>query len=166
MVQACSPIGARFNAAESSPNHNIGARGFDNAGNVYLYTQYDTAGTGLGLGFGVVLPGTSNQAQGLTLALSSAGHSIGFCQVGSAGANSVSAGAYFWAQIEGQGSIAVLSACVGAVPLYTTSTGGVLDDTANGNIINGVVINATVTGDGTKVATGTIVGGRSVARIA
>lgn len=166
MVQAISPVGARFSAAESTPNFSIGMRGCSDDGNVYIYTQYDTAGTGLGLGHAVVLPGTSNQAQSLTLALSSAGHSIGFAQVGSAAtAVAITAGAYFWAQIEGQGSVAVAASCAADVPLYTTSTAGVLDDASNGNIIHGVTTNAAVAAGSVSATTGKILGGRAGARI-
>lgn len=168
MVEICSPLGARVTAADSSPQFNIGARAFGNSGDVYIYTQYNTAGTGLANGhFVALVPSASHHAEELTLALSSGGWPIGVCQVG--GTNSaieVTAGAYFWALIEGQGTFAVASSCVGSVPLYTTSTAGVLDDAANGNIIRGVVINATVTGDGTRLATGTIRGGKAGAVIA
>lgn len=169
MSDICMPLGAAISAVDpaGSPQFGVGNRAYDNAGNVYLYLKYDTAGTGLGLGMGVVLPGTSNQAQGLTLALSSGGQSIGFCQAGSAAtAVAVTAGAFFWAQIEGEGKVAVASACAAGVPLYTTAVAGVLDDASNGNIIHGVTINTSVTGNGFTAATGKILGGRAGANIA
>ena len=167
MVAISMPIGAVVTAAHSTPQFAIGERAFGIGGDVYIYGQYNTAGTGLAKGHAVAIPATGSTMLELTVALCSADLGIGWSQVGGTdSANAVTAGAYFWAQIEGIGTIATLSACVGAVPLYPTTTAGVLDDSSAGTLIRGVTLVATVTGNGTRLGTGHLRGARVGATIA
>lgn len=79
------------------------------------------------------------KANPLTGAFASAGYTVGWAQV------AVDPTApYFWAALQGRANlnIAVASSCAADVALYTTTTAGVLDDSATATqaLIAGVVI--------------------------
>jgi len=81
---------------------------------------------------------SSFNANPLTSTMAASGLSVGWSQV------AVDGGDYFWAGLQGRGSfsIAVAASCAAGAALYTTTTAGVLDDsaTATQTLIEGVVI--------------------------
>ena len=78
-------------------------------------TQYNAVGVDL----------SDGSAGKLTKAMADAGRQIAFCQV-----SGVDSGEYFWAQTKGQGTITLKNSCLPNVPLYTTASAGMLDDTS------------------------------------
>lgn len=80
------------------------------------------------------------------------GHEIGFAPEAT-----VASGKYFYASLRGRPQLRVASLCAADVALYTTSTAGLLDDTATSQTkIDGIVIvTANATGSGTSTAIAT-----------
>lgn len=93
-------------------------------------SQYDAVGIDPATFYGNPLSST----------MAAAGYAIAWPQV------AVNASDYFWAALQGRGggyfSIRVASSCAAGVALYTTTTAGVLDDSATATqvLIEGVVI--------------------------
>lgn len=126
--------------------HSLGQRvtGSDNTEWVFVQangaiTQYDTVGID-----------EDFQAAALTKAMADDGWQIGFAQVAFADND------YGWVAVRGTNIRARgAAACAADVPLYTTSTAGVLDDTsASQTKIEGVVFIATTSAtDGEIIAT-------------
>ena len=147
-----NPIGAKFTSTTTAAEFELGEIGRGENGTTWIYTQLSTAVTAAGVGYAEAI----NSAQvvtHMTLALACAGDPGVFAQC------VVAPGEYFWGLENGNGvSVAVASACAADVPLYATSTPGVLDDAANGSIIKGVTLRTTVTGDGTRVGVGRVNG--------
>lgn len=118
------------------PPFELGQQVQGNDGSAWIFlkasttiTQYDAVGID-----------TSFNGNPLSSTMAAAGYAIGWAQ------NAVNGGDYFWAAMQGRGgghfSIRVASSCAAGVALYTTTTAGVLDDSATATqvLIEGVVI--------------------------
>lgn len=85
----------------------------------------------------VLIPAT-NIATNATTARSAATKRLGVAQT------SIASGDYGWVQIGGKLRVNVLVSCNPAVPLYTTTTEGALDDaTVSGALVSGIVTEVT-----------------------
>jgi hypothetical protein len=108
----------------------IGSMVQANDGSQWIFAQ---ASTTIAANYAMAIDSTF-KANPLTAALCTAGNTIAWAEqaIDPAGTSS-SNGPYFWAQMQGRGAsmnIAVAASCAAGVPLYTTSTAGVLDDSA------------------------------------
>lgn len=111
----------------------LGTRVTGTDGSHWVYVQ---AGAAITQYYAVAID-ENFQAVALTKALADAGHQVGFAQVAFAD-NDMG-----WVCVHGPGNITirVAASCAADVQLYTTGTGGVLDDTsASQTLIRGVVI--------------------------
>ena len=108
----------------------------------------------------VLIPNT-NIATNATTSRSANTKRVGFAQV------SIASGQYGWVHLGGKVRVNVLVSCNPAVPLYTTTTEGALDDaTVSGALVAGVVTELTASAASamtavagyTTVVTGTIGG--------
>ena len=111
--------------------------------------------------FNAVLIPNTNIATNATTARTANTKRVGFAQV------SIASGQYGWVQLGGKVRVSVLVSCNPAVPLYTTTTEGALDDaTISGALVAGVVTELTASAASamtavagyTTVVTGTIGG--------
>lgn len=88
--------------------------------------------------FNAVLIPSTNIATNATSARSAATKRLGVAQV------SIASGDYGWVQVGGKLRVNVLVSCNPAVPLYTTTTEGALDDaTVSGALVSGIVTEVT-----------------------
>lgn len=102
--------------------------------NTYMFVEADSAITtgkvvGISTDFG---------SAHLTKAMADAGRKIGVA------VTDIASGSFGFVLIKGQTAVSVLASCAAAVPLYTSATGGSLDDTATSQtLINGIKLLAT-----------------------
>lgn len=142
------------------PEFGIGDRGFSNDGNVYIYGQFDTAAAGVatvGMAGGARIvepvPAIDHRA--------GIGRSLDRLLAGGPHRRGLGVGA----DRGRRHHLGVVGVRRG-VPLYPTTTAGVLDDASAGTVIVGVTLVATVTGNGTRTGSGNINGvGRVLASL-
>lgn len=102
----------------------VGARAADYNGKEYVFVQCNSAVAAFDI---VHIPSDTFIAAGLTTALSAASEIIGVSQY------AFVSGDYGWVQIYGACKIKTLGLCAKAVPLYSTTTAGSLDDATASN---------------------------------
>lgn len=121
----------------------LGDTRIDHQGNVWIYvqssnsiTQYDCVA--IDVNFRAVQMSTDAVAKGAI--------QVGFAQVAFAPDE------YGWVMKHGRPTIRVAADCQPSVPLYTTATGGVLDDAVTSQMIQGLVASNSVSGATASVA--------------
>lgn len=130
-----------------------GTRGFGNGGAEYVFVKATAAITQYNI-LGVSQSGSTTSstatftAAPLTKALADAGAALAVAQIAIADTYSA------WVQVKGPTSLTVKNACLPSVPLYTSASAGMLDDTsASQTRIYGIRIEKTATASGAaKVA--------------
>lgn len=125
-------VGAKFTDVSDTAKFGLGTIVNGNAGSTYMYCQASTTLSQ----YDCAAIDNNYKANPITTALTTDGMSIGWPQVAVDLATP-----YFWAALQGRTiNIRVASSAAANVPLYTTSTAGVLDDAVANNLVNGVKI--------------------------
>jgi hypothetical protein len=141
-------VGADLDAATSAGKFALGDIASGDKGSLWMYVQ---ASTTIGQ-YDFVGVDEDYKANPLTSTAAAAGHVVGAAQI------AVPISEYFWLALQGRGNIngKVASSCAADVALYTTTTAGVLDDsaTATQTLVEGVVI-VTTQSSTTGLASGT-----------
>jgi hypothetical protein len=125
----------------------LGDRGFDAAGNEYVFVRADSSGitdrfaAGIKAGFVASMLTTTNSTPGTD------GGTVG-CMVGAPQGATIAASGGGWLLVRGIGTVRVAASCVRNTLLNTTATAGTLDDdaTAGSEQLVGLVITTTATG--------------------
>lgn len=121
--------GANFEATETAAQFLLGQNTTGNMDTEWVYCLASTAISA----YDCCAVNASHVANSITSAMVTDEFTLVWPQV------SVAAGSYFWGAKRGRGiKIRVATLCSGQVPLYTTATAGVLDDTAANAPIQGV----------------------------
>jgi hypothetical protein len=132
-------IGSDIDNVSTDQKFSLGTRLSGNDGTMFVYVQANGAITQ----YDCVAIDESYQAAPATKALVDVGHRIGFAQVAFADND------YGWVALSGSGSnmkVRVQASCAADVPLYTSATGGILDDASTSQTkIDGVVAVTAVT---------------------
>ena len=119
---------------QTSPAINVGTVVTLDDGGMAMYVQ---AASNISQYNAVLIP-ASAIATNATTARSASTKRVGFAQVSIASSN------YGWVQLGGKVRVNVNTSCLPAVPLYTTTTEGLLDDlTVSGALVAGVVTELT-----------------------
>jgi hypothetical protein len=141
-------VGADLDAATSAAKFALGDIAAGDKGSRWMYVQ---ASTTIGQ-YDFVGVDEDYKANPLSSTMAAAGYVVGAAQI------AVPISEYFWLALEGRGNIngKVASSCAADVALYTTTTAGVLDDsaTATQTLVEGVVI-VTTQSSTTGLASGT-----------
>jgi len=130
-------------ATSATPDFKVGAKVNTTDGGEAIYVKAGAANLAVG---DVVLISPAGVAIGATTTntdnVLTAAYLIGVVHV------AITATQYGWACIKGvpNGGISVAASCVLGVPLYTTATAGVVDDTATNGAIFGMMLTVTATG--------------------
>lgn len=128
--------GANTDVSTADPRFSVGTTADGENGSKWMYvkasttiTQYDFVGVD-----------EDYMANPLSSTMAAAGYVIGASQIGLSDLTAP----YFWLCLQGRGNVnvRVASSCAADVALYTTTTAGVLDDsaTATQSLVEGVVI--------------------------
>lgn len=149
MAKITSPLaGANTDVSTTDARFAVGTVVDAENGSKFMYVQ---ASTTIGQ-FDVVGVDEDYKANPLSSTMAAAGYTIGAAQI------AVPISEYFWLALQGRGNvnIKVASSCAADVALYTTTTAGVLDDsaTATQTLVEGVVI-VTTQSSTTGLASGT-----------
>lgn len=131
-------ISATNSPDNPGPPFQVGTVSKGTGGSEFIFVK---AATAIGNGECAIITSSTGNASAITTTLINAGEGfqIAFAQI------AIANGAYGWLQRDGAcQNISVAASCLQNVPLYTTATPGVLDDTAT-TLIAGVVITTTVT---------------------
>ncbi len=127
-------IGANLASSTSAPKFALGTISAGDNGSEWMYVQASTTIAA----YDFVGADSSFKANPLSSTMAAAGITVGVSQI------AVPISEYFWVALQGRGSISgkVAASCAAAVPLYTTTTPGTLDDsaTATQSLVEGVVI--------------------------
>jgi hypothetical protein len=123
-------IGVSLEYTDTSPSFAVGTVVNLSDGGQALYVQAaSTVAT-----YAAVSVRVNNTVVPLTTTNSAGSKAIGFAQV------SIASAYYGWVQLGGKPRVNVATACEPSVPLFTTATGGVLDDaTVTGGLVAGLV---------------------------
>jgi hypothetical protein len=123
-------IGVSLDYTDTSPSFAVGTVVNLSDGGQALYVQAaSTVAT-----YAAVSVRVNNTVVPLTTTNSAGSKAIGFAQV------SIASAYYGWVQLGGKPRVNVATACEPSVPLFTTATGGVLDDaTVTGGLVAGLV---------------------------
>ena len=130
-------LGVRYDSTSTTQEHDLGTRVQMQDGGMAVYVQASGAITQ----YDAVAIDEDFQAAAATKALVDDGHFIAFAQVAAADNE------YIWVHQTGSNiNCRVANNCAADVPLYTSSTAGVLDDSSTSQTkIDGVVAVAAVT---------------------
>jgi hypothetical protein len=123
-------IGVSLEYTDTSPSFAVGTVVNLSDGGQAMYVQAaSTVAT-----YAAVSVRVNNTVVPLTTTNSAGSKAIGFAQV------SIASAYYGWVQLGGKPRVNVATACEPSVPLFTTATGGVLDDaTVTGGLVAGLV---------------------------
>ena len=129
-VSTSNVIGVALGFTDSSPSFNLGTTvNLDDGGQALYVRAASTCAT-----YAAVSVRVDNTVVPLTTTNSAASKAVGFAQV------SIASAYYGWVQLGGKPRVNVATACEPSVPLFTTATGGVLDDaTVTGGLVEGIV---------------------------
>ena len=129
-ISVSNMIGVSLEYTDSSPSFAVGTVVNLSDGGQAMYVQAaSTVAT-----YAAVSVRVNNTVVPLTTTNSAGSKAIGFAQV------SIASAYYGWVQLGGKPRVNVATACEPSVPLFTTATGGVLDDaTVTGGLVAGLV---------------------------
>jgi hypothetical protein len=129
-ISVSNMIGVSLDYTDTSPSFAVGTVVNLSDGGQALYVQAaSTVAT-----YAAVSVRVNNTVVPLTTTNSAGSKAIGFAQV------SIASAYYGWVQLGGKPRVNVATACEPSVPLFTTATGGVLDDaTVTGGLVAGLV---------------------------
>jgi hypothetical protein len=129
-ISVSNMIGVSLEYTDTSPSFAVGTVVNLSDGGQALYVQAaSTVAT-----YAAVSVRVNNTVVPLTTTNSAGSKAIGFAQV------SIASAYYGWVQLGGKPRVNVATACEPSVPLFTTATGGVLDDaTVTGGLVAGLV---------------------------
>jgi hypothetical protein len=129
-ISVSNMIGVSLEYTDASPSFAVGTVVNLSDGGQALYVQAaSTVAT-----YAAVSVRVNNTVVPLTTTNSAGSKAIGFAQV------SIASAYYGWVQLGGKPRVNVATACEPSVPLFTTATGGVLDDaTVTGGLVAGLV---------------------------
>ena len=129
-ISVSNMIGVSLEYTDTSPSFAVGTVVNLSDGGQALYVQAaSTVAT-----YAAVSVRVNNTVVPLTTTNSAGSKAIGFAQV------SIASAYYGWVQLGGKPRVNVATACEPSVPLFTTATGGVLDDaTVTGGLVMGLV---------------------------
>lgn len=142
-VSTNNVIGVALSNVDSSPVFNVGTSvDLDNGGRaVYVSALSDIPQ------YSAVSVKADNSAVPLTTTNSAASKRVAFAQT------SIAVGNYGWVVTGSPVTVNLAASCQPSVPLYTTATGGVLDDAAvSGGLVLGVVATTSVVTAGPAAA--------------
>jgi hypothetical protein len=129
-VSTSNVIGVALGNTDSAPQFNTGTTVNLDDGGQAVYVQAASAVAA----FAAVAVSATNTVVPLTTTNSAGSKAVGFAQV------SIASASYGWVQLGGKPRVSVATACQPSVPLFTTATGGVLDDaTVTGGLVMGLV---------------------------
>ena len=129
-ISVSNMIGVSLDYTDTSPSFAVGTVVNLSDGGQALYVQAaSTCAT-----WSAVTVSVDNKVAPLTTTNSASSKAVGFAQV------SIASAYYGWVQLGGKPRVNVATACEPSVPLFTTATGGVLDDaTVTGGLVAGLV---------------------------
>ena len=129
-ISVSNMIGVSLEYTDTSPSFAVGTVVNLSDGGQAMYVQAaSTVAT-----YAAVSVRVNNTVVPLTTTNSAGSKAIGFAQV------SIASAYYGWVQLGGKPRVNVATACEPSVPLFTTATGGVLDDaTVTGGLVAGLV---------------------------
>jgi hypothetical protein len=129
-------LGAKVDRADTSAAFSVGIRKPGNEASEWMYIQADAA---VAI-YDAVMVNQSSKAVPLTTTNSASSKAVGFSQV------ALASGEYGWVAMQGSNIKVKLAAnCAPNVRLYTTGTGGVLDDAiVSAGLIQGVIATITI----------------------
>lgn len=129
-ISVSNMIGVSLEYTDTSPSFAVGTVVNLSDGGQALYVQAaSTCAT-----WSAVTVSVDNKVAPLTTTNSANSKAVGFAQV------SIASAYYGWVQLGGKPRVNVATACEPSVPLFTTATGGVLDDaTVTGGLVAGLV---------------------------
>ena len=129
-VSTSNVIGVALGFTDTSPSFNLGTTvNLDDGGQAVYVKAASTVAT-----YSAVAVQVDNTVVPLTTTNSASSKAVGFAQA------SIASAYYGWVQLGGKPRVNVATACEPNVPLFTTATGGVLDDaTVTGGLVAGLV---------------------------
>lgn len=129
-VSTTGVIGVALGNTDTSPQFNLGTTvNLDDGGQAVYVQAASTVAT-----YAAVAVRVDNTVVPLTTTNSANSKAVGFAQV------SIASASYGWVQLGGKPRVSVATSCQPNVPLFTTATGGVLDDaTVTAGLIAGLV---------------------------
>ena len=134
-------LGCNPSLVSTSAELALGTLGYSNDGGLYVYLQ---AAADLSIGAACVIQGNWQGVE-ITTTNGTEAARIGIVQV------AVDDDEYGWGLVYGSGNLLVNASCAASVQLYTTATGGQLDDTATAIHITGAQL-TTARGSGAGIA--------------
>ena len=129
-ISVSNMIGVSLDYTDSSPSFAVGTVVNLSDGGQAVYVQAaSTVAT-----YAAVSLRVNNTVVPLTTTNAASSKAVGFAQA------SIASAYYGWVQLGGKPRVNVATACEPNVPLFTTATGGVLDDaTVTGGLVAGLV---------------------------
>ena len=129
-VSTSNVIGVALGFTDTTQQFNLGTTvNLDDGGQAVYVKAASTCAT-----YAAVSVRVNNTVVPLTTTNSASSKAVGFAQA------SIASAYYGWVQLGGKPRVNVATACEPNVPLFTTATGGVLDDaTVTGGLVAGLV---------------------------
>jgi hypothetical protein len=121
MAYPMDVIGADLTATHTSAQHDLGTVVKASDGSEYIYVEADSAITQYDA---VGITPVDFGAAPLTKAFADAGRMVAFAQV------AIASGSFGWVGLKGYLNVRLKNACAPNVPLYTSGSAGMLDDTS------------------------------------